>query len=274
MIEESQSKNPIGKYFIKPFSKNRQLLSELYDEFLKKHYSVGYFEVNVTKGKELIDQYLVKTGEKISFTSWIVKCISDAVVKYPEINSFRKGRSKIIVFEDIDIIVMVERKLSNKVIPIPYSIRKSSEKSLLSVSREIRLAQEMKVSEEDQLLDQGLGVKLFPFIPRFIRKWFIRRTIHNPFAVKKQGGLIVVTSVGMFANVRGWVGGFGGITTLSIAIGGITQKLVKKENEINEEQFLQVTLLIDHDLIDGGPATRFTSYLVNLLEHGQGLLEL
>ena len=56
MLEDSHSVDLIGKYSIKSFPKNRRLLSELYDEFLKKHYSVGYIEVNVTKGKELIYQ--------------------------------------------------------------------------------------------------------------------------------------------------------------------------------------------------------------------------
>ncbi|OLS23697.1 MAG: hypothetical protein HeimC3_23400 [Candidatus Heimdallarchaeota archaeon LC_3] len=130
---------------------------------------------------------------------------------------------------------MVERKLPDKVIPIPYSVRRSSEKNLLTISREIRSTQTMKVSEKNQFLDQGLKIKVYSLIPRFIRRWFIHRLIYNPVNIKKQGGLIVVTSVGMFSNTRGWVGGFGGITTLNIAVGGITQKLVKKENEIKEE---------------------------------------
>ncbi|OLS23696.1 MAG: hypothetical protein HeimC3_23390 [Candidatus Heimdallarchaeota archaeon LC_3] len=61
MSEDSQSIDLIGNFFIKSFPKSRRLLSELFDEFLKKHYSVGYIEVNVTKGKELINEYLSKT---------------------------------------------------------------------------------------------------------------------------------------------------------------------------------------------------------------------
>jgi pyruvate/2-oxoglutarate dehydrogenase complex dihydrolipoamide acyltransferase (E2) component len=244
------------------------------DEFLKKHYSIGYIEVTVSKGKEFINKFSEKTGEKISFTSWIVKCISDAVLQFPEFNSYRKGRGKLVTFDDIDIIVMVERQLPTKVIPVPYSIRKTTKKDLLTISREIRAAQSMVVTEENQLLDRGILTKLYPFIPAFIRQRLIRRIIKNPYSIKKQGGLIAVTSVGMFTNTRGWVGGFGGITPLNFAIGGITQKLVKSDDSIREEQCLQITISLDHDIIDGGPAARFSAYLVDLIENASGLTEL
>jgi pyruvate/2-oxoglutarate dehydrogenase complex dihydrolipoamide acyltransferase (E2) component len=270
----SSSKDNLGNYHLSDFPTNRQILSDLYDEFLKKHYSIGYIEVTVSKAKELINKFSKKTGEKVSFTAWIVKCISDAVLQFPEFNSYRKGRTKLVTFEDIDIIVMVERQIPDKVIPVPYSIRKTTKKNLLEISREIRTAQSMEVTEEYQLLDRGRFIRLYPFIPGFIRQRLIRRIIRNPFSIKKQGGLIVVTSVGMFTNTRGWVGGFGGITTLNFAIGGITQKLVKSGDSIRKEQYLQMTISLDHDIIDGGPAARFSAYLVDLLENANGLTEL
>jgi len=274
MENENDSNEAIGHYSIKPFSKNRRLLSEIYDEFSKKHYMTGFFEVDVTLGKELIKKYEQKSGERISFTGWIAKCISKAISKFPEINSYRAGKKKVIQFEDIDIIIMIEREVQGKMIPVPFSIRKTQMKDLMTISREIRFAQKDLVSEEEQILDQGLKVKLFNLIPKAIRRKMMRRMIKNPFYIKKQGGLIVVTAVGMFTNTRLWVGGFGGITTLNIALGGITKRLIKINNEIVEHQFLQITAHLDHDIVDGGPATRFQAYVVKLIEEGYGLIEL
>jgi pyruvate/2-oxoglutarate dehydrogenase complex dihydrolipoamide acyltransferase (E2) component len=274
MNDKDNSDNVLGKFFIKNFPKNRQILSDIYDEFLKKHYMHGYIEINITKGKELIKQYHAKTKEKISFTSWIVKCIADSVQQYPEFNSYRKGRTKIIEFQDIDIIVMVERKLSDKVIPVPYSIRKCNTKDLLSISQEIREAQNNPVSESNQLLEEGKILKFYNFLPKFLRQRIIRRMVRNPFYVKKQGGLIVLTSVGMFVKTSGWIGGSGGITTLNIALGGINKKLMKSGDTVNQEEFLQMTISLDHDIIDGAPAARFTAYLTDLIQKGHHLTEL
>lgn len=264
----------IGNYSVNFFSKNRQLISEIYNEFLKKHYMAGFFEVDVTLGKNLIKQYETKMEEKISFTGWIVKCISEVASKFPETNSYRSGRNKVIQFEDIDIIVMIEREVQGKMIPVPYSIRKTQTKDLLTISREIRSAQKKVISEKEQLLDQGLKVKFFNLIPKSIRRSLIARIIKDPFYIKKQGGLIEVTAVGMFTNTRLWVGGFGGITTLTITLGGIAKRLIMIDNNIVEHDFLQITAYLDHDIVDGGPATRFQAYLVQLIEKGFGLLDL
>lgn len=274
MSKKNNSKDIIGNYIINSFSKNRQLLSEIYDEFLRKHYMAGFFEVNVTPGKQFIKQYKDKTGENISFTGWIAKCLSEAIKEFPEVNAYRSGKHKVIQFEDIDIVIMIEREIQGKVIPMPYSIRKTQVKDLLTISREIRSAQEKPTSETEQLLAQDLKIKLFNLMPTWIRRKFIRRMIKNPFVIKKQGGLIVVTAIGMLTNTRLWVGGFGGITTLNISLGGITKRLIKIDNNIVENEFLQITAYLDHDILDGGPATRFQAYVVQLIEKGYALQNL
>jgi pyruvate/2-oxoglutarate dehydrogenase complex dihydrolipoamide acyltransferase (E2) component len=258
----------IGNYSISNFPPNRQLLSETYDFFLKKHYMTGYIEVDVTKGREIIEDYKLKDGSKISFTSWITKCLSKTIEDFPDFNSFRKGRSKLIQFEDIDIIVMVERKINETNIPIAHSIRQTQNKDLLEISDEIRKTQTKEVTEKDQLLDQDNKVRYFRLLPKFIRSILMKRYLKNPFVIKRNGGLIVITSVGMFVDIPGWIGGFGGLTTLSLSIGGIHPKLVKSDDDIVERQFVNMTLSIDHDIIDGGPATRFTQKFVNYLKDG------
>lgn len=269
-----REKNPsdlVGTYAVKAFPKNRRLLSEFYAEVLKKHYMEGYFEVDVSLGKRLIGDFEKRTGEKLSFTGWIVKCVSEAVRQFPEINAYRWGKKKVVQFEDIDIIVTVERRLPDKVIVVPHSVRRSQAKDLVTISREIRSAQTASVSEREQLLDRGWRVKIFGRVPRFVRRRALAKMMRNPFYIKKQGGTIIVTAVGMYTNTRLWVGGFGGVMTLNVGLGGISRQLVKHGEEIVEREFLQISALVDHDIVDGGPATRLQAQIVQLIETGFGL---
>lgn len=264
----------IGNYKVKRFSQNRRLLAETYDFFLQKHYMTGYIEIDVTKGRRLIKKYEKEKGLKISFTSWIAKSLSKVIEAYPRFNSYRKGKNKIIVFEDIDIIIMVEREIRNKMVPIAYSVRKSQNKSLIEISDEIRKAQSKKVTEKEQLLDQDNKAKYYNFLPKFLRKALMRRYIYNPFTIKKNGGLIVITSIGMFSDIPGWIAGFGGLTTMNLAVGGIKKYLTKIEGKIVECESLHLSISFDHDLIDGAPATRFTQEFVNLLREATLLEEI
>lgn len=274
MSKPAPDQDLVGPYSVRGFSKNRRLLSELYDEYQKKHYMAGYFEVDVTLGRRLIEDFKKRTGEKISFTGWIAKCVSEAVRGFPEVNAYRWGRKKVVRFEDVDILVIIERRLPGKVIPVPHPIRRSQAKDLLAVSREIRAAQTAPVTEAEQLLDRGWKVKVFDLVPRFIRRRVLAKMLRDPFYIKKQGGLIVLTAVGMYTDTRLWVGGFGGITTISLALGGIARRLVKQGEEIAEREFLQITAYLDHDIVDGGPATRLQARIVELIETGYGLKEL
>ena len=256
------------KWSFSPFSLNRQVLSDIYDEFQKKHYMTGLMEVDITNARKKLHQYARKSGEKLSFTGWIVRCIAKAVEDHPKVNSYRYRRRKLIHFHDIDISVMVEKEIKGKKIPIPVSIKQANTKTTLELSQEIRQAQLTEYAEKNQLLYQGKLMKLYPFIPKFIRQKIIHRIISNPMTYHRQGATIIVTSVGMFVKSKGWILGFGGLTTLNIAIGGISKQLTKVEDTIEEREFLNISIHLDHDILDGAPAARFAQDLEHLITSG------
>lgn len=266
--------NEVGNFSIKPFSINRRVLSDFYDKQSKKHNMIGLLEVDVSKAKQLISQYQEKTGEKISFISWVAKCTSEALNEQPEIHSMRYGKKKLVIFEDIDISVMVERSVNGKKIPVAKILRKTNEKTIEELSREIRQAQTEEVKESNQLIGDArssLSLKLFMFFPKFIRRFIFGRTLNNPFKVKKDSGTVIITSVGMFAKeISSFVIPFG-FLPINIALGGMKRKPGIANDEIKPCTYLQITLIIDHDTVDGAPATRFVARLVELMEGAFGL---
>lgn len=75
---------------------------------------------------------------------------------------------------------------------------------------------------------------------------------------------LIVTSVGMFAKVRGWAISTAS-HTLCFAIGGISKKTGIINDEIQLRGYLTMTILFNHDVVDGGPLARFVSQLVDLM---------
>lgn len=81
---------------------------------------------------------------------------------------------------------------------------------------------------------------------------------------------VTVTAVGMFGRGGGW-----GIPmpsqTLTITIGGIAEKPGVVDGRIEVREFLDLTISVDHDVVDGAPIARFTRQFRELLESSYGL---
>jgi hypothetical protein len=110
----------------------------------------------------------------------------------------------------------------------------------------------------------------FARLPRPARTAVIRTVLARPFLSKKLAGTVMVTSVGMFGAGLGW-----GIpispAPLSVTVGGIGERPVLMGGQLENREHLSLTISVDHDLIDGALAARFTQSLKELIENGHGL---
>ena len=99
------------------------------------------------------------------------------------------------------------------------------------------------------------------------------RLFRDPFRVKRTMGTVSVTSVGMFGKVSG--GSSWGIPVefhlLTVALGAIARKSAMAEDRVEACEFLGMTVVFDHDVVDGAPVTRFLQWLRELMKSGYEL---
>ena len=270
----SKKKKSIGNYEVIKFPKERKMVIDIMEQGMKKHYIKGLVELDVTNGREQIKNYKLNYGKRLSFTGWLLKCIGQAASENKDVHALRKGKKKIYRFDDVDISIMVEKIIDGQKIPLPVIIRKTNEKTVEEITHEIRDAQSEAVNE-----DVLLGLKkeekfkrIFTSLPKFIRKFTYWRFGRNPLLLKDFGGTISLTSVGMFGDLSGWPIPIG-VQPLMFALGAITKKPCVIKDKIEIREILHTTILFDHDIIDGAPATRFLAKLEKLIESGFGLDE-
>lgn len=240
---------------------------------LNKHYVKALIELDVTKAREKIS-VLKEQNIKISFNSWLIKCISEAVVQCNCIHGVKKGKRQIIIFKDVDISVVIEREIQGQKVPLPYVIRATNNKSMEQIFNEIDAGKHQQIQDiGDNVLGErknAFFVKLYYMLPGFIRRSILQYMVNNPFLTKQLMGTVVVTSVGMAGKINGWVVPIG-IHPLCFAIGSIIKKPGVVEDRIEIREHLFMTVLVDHDIIDGAPAIRALSKLTEMIEEGYGL---
>ena len=120
----------LGHYEKKSFSKNRQNIVLITEEGARKHSVHALIEVDVTKARKIIQNYKQEKKKDISFTGWLIKCIAQAVCEHKELNTYRLGKRKIVVFDDVDIPIPIERNVEGESRPMGYVLRKANETSL------------------------------------------------------------------------------------------------------------------------------------------------
>ncbi len=265
----------IGHYDIIDFPKVRIPTLDFLALGDNNHYVKGLLEFDVTEGRNKIRDHEKNTQKKISFTAWLLKCIGQAASEFKDVHSIMMGKNKVVKFEDVDISITVEKSIEDVKTPIPLIVRRANKKTVIQINDEIRKAQSEEADETTVLGNHNMkeDVKKYVSLPRFIRKFIIKRKFRDPVRIKQMMGTIIVSSVGMFGKLRGWP-----IPTtahpLAFGVGSITKKPAVINDKIEIREFLALSVLFNHNIVDGAPATRFISRLGELIQSGFGLLNL
>ena len=259
----------IGNYTTKPFK--RKLQVEATEFSRNRYYMTGLMELDITEARKIFACYKRQTGANLSFTSWVAKCLATAVSENKEVHSSKKGK-KIIFFEDVDLSIPIEKIIDGEPFPSILVIRKANEKSLQELHNEIRAAQYPDKDDIHTSISKKQLNMLFS-LPRFIRDLiFWRRLRKNPFYLKKLNGTVQLNPLGMFAKgIGGWAINLGH-HPLIVVVGGISEQPRLIDGNLENREFLNITLKIDHIVTDGAPATRFARRLADLLQTA-GFLE-
>ena len=257
------------------YPSSRQLTFDVGKIGLAKHHVRALLEVDVTEARRIIKQNR-HAGYKVSFTAWLIKTIADCVALHPPVAGVNDARhNRVLVFEDVDTSIVVEKTVNGARVPLPYVIRKADKKSLYQIQEEIEAAKSQAVQGEgDYVLGEEYsttGMKLFVRFPQWLRLILMRWLVLNhPQRVKEMMGTVMITTAGMIGHTRGWIMPFG-MHPLCLAFGSLNEQAAVYRGEIQKREILHLTVLIDHDVIDGVPAARFVDDLVKKLQSGFGL---
>jgi pyruvate/2-oxoglutarate dehydrogenase complex dihydrolipoamide acyltransferase (E2) component len=244
------------------------------DLIAPKHYMYGLLEVDVTSPRQFITEQKIRTGEAFSFTAFLVHCLARAVDEHKQVQAYLKGRKQIIMFDDVNVGVMVEHKSGEKTTLRGHIVQAANRKTVREIHQEIRSAQTEPVPPGRGAPTWFSSALLLPWPLSGLARALLGLVMRNNPAIRvSTAGTVFVTSVGMFGKGHsGW-----GITTtphsLSLVVGSISWKPAVIEGRIEPREILNLTVLFDHDVVDGAPATRFVRSLVELIESGAGLVE-
>jgi len=248
-----------------PFPRSRRLVLDAGWNARRRHMMHGFLEVDATLPRERIRQYAARTGERFSFTAFIAACLGQAVDEDRRVHAYRDWRGRLVIFDEVDATLAIEVEIDGHKIPMMHILRGINRRTCFELHQEIRAIQSSPEKSE------GMGfIRYFPYLPTFLRRLVYLLVERNPRWMKRSGGTVGLTSVGMFGTRSGWGLGMP-VHSLSVMVGGIAQKPGVIDGRIEVREYLDLTLSFDHNIVDGAPAARFAQKLADLIESGWGL---
>jgi len=231
-----------------------------------RHHVSALLEFDVTDSRKKLRE-LKRSGVKVSFNGWIIKAISSALEKHAEATGYLLGKKKIILFNDINVSFVVEKEINGKRVPIPMVIEKTNEKSAEEITIEIENAGNQVMTEDEIVLRQKPKAyeRLYYSLPGFARRMFWRYLLKHPKTAFGKMGNVSVTSPGTAGKINGWFI-HKAVHPVSFGIGSVINKPTAVNDVILIREILKMTVLFDHDVIDGAPMVRFLKDLTEQIE--------
>jgi hypothetical protein len=261
-----------GPYHVVDLTLGRRVWLNTLDLSWSPHIIYGLLEVDVTVARQFIADHKARTGEALSFTGYLAFCLARAVDEDKTVQSYLKGRKQIIVFDEVNVGMMIEGKVGDKRALIGHVIRSANRKTFREIHDEIRAVQSAPVPPSRGMPTWYRSVMLLPWpLSKLIKVSLAMIIRRDPTIAVSMAGTVGITSVGMFGGSHGGWGLTPTGNSLGLVVGGISWKPAVVEGRIEPREILNLTVLFDHNVIDGAPATRFTRRLVDLIESGYGL---
>ncbi len=240
-----------------------------------RHTMYALLEVDVTPARQFIEAYKASTGEQLSFTGYLIACLARAVEEDKTVQSYRKGSRRLVMYDDVDVGFMIELKKGGQPYLTAHIIKAASRKTYREINQEIRSVQSAQHPTSEQQASWFRKAMQMPWPLSLLIKAIVRAVVNNnPTLVTDMAGTVGISSVGMFGKGHSGWGIASGSHSLDLVVGGTARKLAEVEGRIEPREMLSLTIIFDHDVIDGAPAARFTRKLVELIESGYGLDEL
>ena len=263
----TQLKMPNAEAEKHPFPRLRNFVLDALAEGTRKKIVHVLFEADIGGVKDRLAEHRLRTGESVTITSYIAKCFACAIADDKRMQSYRLGRSHLIVFDDVDLMFLVEREWEGEALPVFCIVRAADRKTAYEINQELRAAREAPLGTQGPLSALEMLFFLLPTVLRKCLWFFVRR---NPYWFKDLAGTAAVSSMGMYTS-----GAAVGVPitpmTLTLTIGSIEKKLVLQDGQVVERDVIHLNLSVDHDIIDGAPLMRFVDRFKKILLKGTSL---
>ncbi|HZC41984.1 MAG TPA: 2-oxo acid dehydrogenase subunit E2 [Streptosporangiaceae bacterium] len=244
---------------VRSFPANRRLVIAAMRAGRRRVPMYGLVELDVTKANRL----LAGCRPRATLTAFIIASVARAAAAHPDVHAYRNWRGQLVSHHHVDVGTMVEVPTRQGLFAVPCTLRDADIRSVPDLTAELHRLKHQPSAIGSARWAERAG-PVVTRIPGAVRGMYA--VLARSVTARQRIGTVAVTAVGMFAGG----GGFGltplTLMSLEVVVGGMSQRPRVVDGQIQVRDVLDLTLIIDHNVVDGAPAARFGADLRTLVE--------
>jgi pyruvate/2-oxoglutarate dehydrogenase complex dihydrolipoamide acyltransferase (E2) component len=244
---------------IRPFPSSRRLVTAAVRAGRRIMPMHGLLDVDVTEARRL----LAAGDPPLSTTAFVVASVARAAAAHPEVHAYRDWRGRLVTHRHVDVQTLVEVPTAQGPFGLVHVVRDADVRAVPEISAELRAVQADASTTSSGRALERLGPAA-GFVPGLLPAmyWVIGRSVR----ARLRAGTVQVTAVGMFAAGSGFAIAPPTICSLVVVVGGLSRRPRADGERVVVRDVLDLTVTIDHEVVDGAPATRFGADLRRRME--------
>ncbi|WP_404393363.1 2-oxo acid dehydrogenase subunit E2 [Humibacillus xanthopallidus] len=243
---------------VRPFPPSRRLVTAAVRAGRRMVPMHGLVEVDVTEARRL----LVDADPPLSLTAFVVASVGRAAAAHPQVHAYRDWRGRLVEHHFVDVQTLIEVPTGEGPFGLVHVVRDADTRAVDDVTAEIRSVQHDADSTTGGRLLRSVAPAL-GHVPGLYPAMYA--ALGRSRRAHLSTGTVQVTAVGMFAGGDGFAIAPPTLASLSIVVGGLSRRPRAVGDDVVVRDVLDLTVTIDHNVVDGAPATRFVAELRHLL---------
>jgi pyruvate/2-oxoglutarate dehydrogenase complex dihydrolipoamide acyltransferase (E2) component len=243
---------------VRPFPSSRRLVTAAVRAGRRIVPMHGLFDVDITAARRL----LAEEDPPLSLTAFLVASLGRAAAAHPQVHAYRDWRGRLVEHSHVDVQTLIEVPTDQGPFGLVHVVRDADIRSVSEISAELRAVKtDPATTTTGRLLNTVAPTA--GRIPGLYRAMYA--AMSRSRRVHLATGTVQVTAVGMFADGAGYAIAPPTLASLVVVVGGASKRPRAVGDRVEVRDVLDLTITIDHNVVDGGPATRFAADLRRLI---------
>ncbi len=243
---------------VRPFPASRRLVTAAVRAGRRIVPMHGLFDVDVTTARRVLAEH----DPPLSLTAFVIASVGRAAAAQPQVHAYRDWRGRLVEHRHVDVQTLIEVPTSQGPFGLVHVVRDADVRTVAEISAELRAVKTVPATTTAGRL-LNTAAPTLGRIPGLYRAMYA--AMSRSRRVHLATGTVQVTAVGMFADGGGFAIAPPTLASLLVAVGGVSKRPRAIGDRVEVRDVLDLTLTIDHNVIDGAPATRFAAELRRIL---------